>query len=299
MLKILRKTLTGVFLALLILVAVVGVYLFWYTHRPLPEALSEKPLFQGITYTRSIRSDPRPLVIHVVKVDLDAPGIRFLVTPHDDLEGYIYRARTTSQFLDDFNVQLAINGDGFEPWWEYGPLNYYPHDGDGTNAIGLTVSQGEVVTEGRGQKTAMYISEDNRISLGVPMENPYNVISALHTLVENGAYVTGTDDPYLRDVHPRTAVALSQDERTLIIVEVDGRQPNYSEGVSLPELAAIITEFGGYTALNFDGGGSSALVMEGADGEPLQLGSAIHTRIPGRERPIANHLGIFALPLDG
>jgi len=62
-------------------------------------------------------------------------------------------------------------------------------------------------------------------------------------------------------------------------------------------LASIIIEFGGYSALNLDGGGSSALVIEGEDGKPLQLGSAIHTRIPGRERPIANHLGIFALPL--
>jgi hypothetical protein len=77
----------------------------------------------------------------------------------------------------------------------------------------------------------------------------------------------------------------------------DGRQPNYSEGVNLPELAQIILDAGGFNALNLDGGGSTALVMQGQDGQPLQLGSAIHTRIPGRERPVANHLGIFAQPL--
>lgn len=299
MLKILRKTLAGVLVALLILVAVAGVYLFWYSHRPLPEAIADKLLFQGITYSRVIRTDPRPLVIHVVRVDLDAPGIGFFVTPHDDLDGYIYRARTTSQFLDDFHVQLAIKADFFDPWWEYGPTNYYPHDGDGVNVRGLTVSGGQVVTEGYSPVyDAVYISQDNQVSFTRPEGELYNVVAGNLFVVRDGAYNTSIrPDSYIEQAHPRTAVALSQDEHTLIIVVVDGRQPNYSEGVTLPELASIIVEFGGYTALNLDGGGSSTLVMQGADGRPLQLGSAIHTRIPGRERPIANHLGIFALPL--
>ncbi|MBZ0289709.1 MAG: phosphodiester glycosidase family protein [Anaerolineae bacterium] len=298
MLKILRKTLTGVLIVFLILVAVVGAYLFWYTHRPLPAAVTDRPIFQSITYSRLIRSEPRPLVIHVVRVGLDAPGIGFLVTPPDNVDGYQYRARTVSQFLDDFDVQVAINADGFEPWWEYGPFNYYPHDGDGTNAVGLTVSQGRVVKDGTPEHASLFISEDNRVSFTPPAENFYNVVSAMHTLMVDGVYLNNVTNAYMHDLHPRTAVALSQDERTFIIVVVDGRQPNYSEGVSLPELAAIVAEQGGYTALNMDGGGSSALVMQGADGRPLQLGSAIHTRIPGRERPVANHLGVFARPLE-
>jgi len=38
-------------------------------------------------------------------------------------------------------------------------------------------------------------------------------------------------------------------------------------------------------------------VIKGPDGAPLLLSSPIHTRIPGRERPIADHLGIIAPPL--
>ena len=75
---------------------------------------------------------------------------------------------------------------------------------------------------------------------------------------------------------------------------VDGRQPNYSEGVSIAELAQIVIDYDGYTALNLDGGGSVTLVVEGADGEPEILNSPIHNRIPGRERPVANHFGIYA-----
>jgi exopolysaccharide biosynthesis protein len=76
---------------------------------------------------------------------------------------------------------------------------------------------------------------------------------------------------------------------------VDGHQPNYSEGMTLPELAQIVLKHEGYTALNLDGGGSSTLVIEGLDGKPIVLNSPIHGRVPpGRERPVANHLGIFA-----
>jgi hypothetical protein len=46
--------------------------------------------------------------------------------------------------------------------------------------------------------------------------------------------------------------------------------------------------------MNLDGGGSSTLAVEGANGRPEVLNSPIHQRIPGRERPVGNHLGIFA-----
>jgi exopolysaccharide biosynthesis protein len=89
-------------------------------------------------------------------------------------------------------------------------------------------------------------------------------------------------------------VALDERERTMLLMVVDGRQPNYSEGVTIAELADIMIEYGGYTALNMDGGGSTTLVIEGEDGEPLILNSPIHHHIPGQERPVGNHLGIYA-----
>jgi len=89
-------------------------------------------------------------------------------------------------------------------------------------------------------------------------------------------------------------VALDREGRRLILIAVDGRQPNYSEGVTLAELAEIVIEHGGDTALNLDGGGSTTLVMEGKSGEPILLNSSIDNRIPGRERPVANPLGIYA-----
>ncbi|MEZ4666774.1 MAG: phosphodiester glycosidase family protein [Anaerolineae bacterium] len=99
---------------------------------------------------------------------------------------------------------------------------------------------------------------------------------------------------YLSQPHPRTAVALDESGRRLILIVVDGRQPNYSEGVTIPKLIDIVQTYGGYNALNLDGGGSVTLAVEGGNGQPIVLNSPIHSHIPGLERPVANHLGLFA-----
>ncbi len=274
-------------------------YAFWYTHRPLPDEVQKQQLFQGVTYTREVRREPSPLIIHVVEIDLQAPGIEFLSTPGTPTGGYEYPARTTSQFLSEFSLQLAINGDFFDPWRDFGPLDYYPHEGDGVNVRGMAASQGVVITEGYSPVyLTLYISQDNRVSFGEPEGNIYNAISGHSIIVQGGVYIPAiAGNSYLEQPHPRTAIALDENGQTLIFIVVDGRQPNYSGGATIPELAEIIVEYGGYTALNLDGGGSSALVIAGDDGALEILSSPIHTRIPRRERPIANHLGVYALPI--
>jgi len=105
-----------------------------------------------------------------------------------------------------------------------------------------------------------------------------------------GSPVDGLNDS---ELHPRTAVGYSKNGKFLTIVVVDGRQPFYSQGITLTELASLMIELGAHDAMNFDGGGSSTLVIRGADGKPRILNSPIDLYIPGRERPVANHLGIY------
>jgi hypothetical protein len=63
--------------------------------------------------------------------------------------------------------------------------------------------------------------------------------------------------------HPRTALGWTPDGRLLLVV-VDGRQPEYSAGMSLDELTWLFQRLGASDALNLDGGGSSAMVVDGA-----------------------------------
>ncbi|WP_166427173.1 phosphodiester glycosidase family protein [Nonomuraea mesophila] len=59
---------------------------------------------------------------------------------------------------------------------------------------------------------------------------------------------------------PRTAVGFSADGTRMWLVAVDGRQPEFSRGIGLNELARMMADLGAHSALNLDGGGSTTLV---------------------------------------
>jgi len=67
---------------------------------------------------------------------------------------------------------------------------------------------------------------------------------------------------FVSDRHPRTAIARLKDGR-MLVATVDGRQPGVSAGMSLPELADLLLEFGATEAINLDGGGSTTMVVNG------------------------------------
>jgi len=65
--------------------------------------------------------------------------------------------------------------------------------------------------------------------------------------------------------HPRTAVGICEDKTVLILV-VDGRIPEYSNGATLVDLAVTLKQFGAVDSINLDGGGSSIMLIR-PDGE--------------------------------
>ncbi|MCE2403185.1 phosphodiester glycosidase family protein [Candidatus Poribacteria bacterium] len=73
-------------------------------------------------------------------------------------------------------------------------------------------------------------------------------------------HVPGKRDQFLNLSHePRTALGYNAD--TLFLVVADGRQPKYSTGLTLYELASILIELGATEAINLDGGSSSTFVV--------------------------------------
>ncbi len=288
--RLLRALATMLALVLGIMLLITGGTLYWYTHRPLPSPTRET-LFEGVTYIRDVRREPRPLVIHVVQIDLRTPGLEFLVTPGEPTGGREMRARTTSQFADEFDLQLAVNGSWFEPFKTNSPWDYYPHTGDPVDVSGLACSRGACYSTDEPRFPVLYLSADNHAQFTPPAGAPYNAIAG-NTVLLQARQTHGSGDAYLNELHPRTAAGIDQAGTTLILIVVDGRQPNYSEGVSMSELAGLLLEYGAYDAINLDGGGSTALVVRGSDGHAHALNSPIDNRIPGRERPVANHLGL-------
>jgi hypothetical protein len=253
-------------------------------------------LFQGVSYVRQARSAPRPLMIHIVEIDVRAQGADFLVTPGDNSKGMEVLAQTTSEFLEEHNLQVAINGSFSLPfragWFLW---DYYPHGGDPVDVTGLSVSNGEMYSEYEGWPVLCITAGRPEIKDSACSEGTSQALAGSQILVKDGESTVQQDAGGL---HPRTAVAVDREGETLWLIVVDGRQRGYSEGATLGELAGIAVEMGADRALTLDGGGSSTLVIAD-DGKAKVLNSPIHTRVPMRQRPVANHLGVYALPIDG
>ena len=254
----------------------------------------KEELYEGVTYRRVVKYFPNAMIAHVIVIDTKAGGIQFLVTPADSKSETPLNARTTSHFLGEFGVQVAINGDGFSPWWSRSPADYYPHTGDAVAPLGFAASQGDDYYQGveldEGEKPTLYISRRNAFTFNDKPNRVYNAISGDRMLVLQGQPVQGLDDS---ELDPRTAIGSNKNGRYLYLVVVDGRQPFYSAGITFADLAQLLVAQGAYVAMSLDGGGSSTMVIEGGNGEPLILNSPIDNYIPGRERPVANHFGVF------
>ncbi len=97
--------------------------------------------------------------------------------------------------------------------------------------------------------------------------SPRTVVGGWPRIVQAGRNVAldadsaeGTFPRFSRARHPRSAVGFSRDSLTLYLVAVDGRRRE-SVGMTLSELAEAMIALGAHEALNFDGGGSTALVV--------------------------------------
>jgi len=268
-------------------------YIIYDRGRPAPVAHKEKMYGSTVTYYRRVEYIPRMMIAHVLIIDLKESDAALLVTPPDFDEGHPLAARTTSEFLQEFGVQIAVNGDGFTPWWSRSPLDYYPHSGDPVTPNGFAASKGKRYADGqaydKSDEPTLYISRSNYPSFRQP-GNIFSAISGDRWLVLGGEPVPDLDDSTLE---PRTAVGINKNGRFLYLVVVDGRQPFYSEGATLADLAQILIRYGAHMAMNLDGGGSTTMVIQGEDGLPLVLNSPIDSYIPGRERSVANHLGVY------
>ena len=79
------------------------------------------------------------------------------------------------------------------------------------------------------------------------------------TLISNGAITDpATWDKALLNTAPRTAFGVKADG-TVVALVVDGRKTDHSVGLKLSELADELLALGCVNAVNFDGGGSSAM----------------------------------------
>jgi hypothetical protein len=111
------------------------------------------------------------------------------------------------------------------------------------------------------------------------------------TLVRDGQVaLTSVEEKFAADITkgraPRTGIGL-HDDGTITLLVVDGRDAGYSIGMTLTEFAEQFRALGATQALNFDGGGSSTMVIQGR---------VVNRPSDGRERPVTTAIGLVAAP---
>lgn len=147
--------------------------------------------------------------------------------------------------------------------------------GHGTNAAalaGLRLGDHIILTQSLGSSIA---------------DAATTVVSGGPLLVENGRVNVRTAEEQMapdiaRGRAPRTAIGLKQDG-TLLMLVIDGRS-SASAGMTLAELAQYFLKLGAVSAVNYDGGGSSEMVING---------KIVNKPSDGRERLVSIGLGLF------
>jgi hypothetical protein len=234
--------------------------------------------YTGVRRLQRTLASPN-LRIHVLEVDLTAPGVSLTATATGQ------RKRTPSSFAKLVGAQASINADFFS-FTTYG-------------TSGLAAGAGAKWTDTQDNSSNGVLAFDavsgaSRVELYPASQvNAFDatwmkgVVSG-HPRIVGAGNVSANTSTLCTARHPRTAIGLSQDKKKLWMVVVDGRT-TASVGMTCTELGTLLKGFGAYEALNMDGGGSSAMYVSG-------VGIA-NAPSDGAERIVANHLALFAKPV--
>jgi len=247
------------------------------------------------------------------KVHLDDPAVRVGVTePHvpttDDPPGTEAKLLPVNEWAGANGATLAINAGFFglvdpKPLPGEAKVRYYagaPSDIRGLSKSAQAVVSPPRVMAGRGDPALLFYAGRARAAYALEsdLEGVLCAVAGIGPsdngkepgtlLVEAGRNTGATARVGAKIRHPRTAAGVSADGRTLIVLAIDGRQPGYSVGLTLPEMADVMIDLGAHEAVALDGGGSTSFYFKRADGTLL-------TNRPsdGHWRPVANHLGVW------
>jgi len=215
--------------------------------------------FNGITYRTMRRFNAD---CHVLICDMQ--GQRFHVTPFTTM-------RTVSQAANELGAKVVVNGDGWAINGRF-PNSIAASDGRFYQRVQLHY------------RPWINIARNNAVTFDWRRpQNLYNAVSGDRYLIQNARYNQSIQN-VTKD--PRTVIGYTRDNK-LVIMVADGRTAQ-NAGLSFREASDILLEFGTVTAINLDGGGSSAMWIENKI-----VNIPIDQNVPGKERPVVNHLCIF------
>lgn len=282
--------------------------------------------YVGITHITRTETSPRNLTMHIVVIELRAPGLRFKLTPPGGTRDTV--RQTTLDFLTQEQAQVAIDAHFFLP---------FPSDDTDANVVGLAASEGVVyspfepqpIAEGYVDQSyaimpyapALNIDPCNRASI-VHRDPAYednkhvleqvilwNAVSGSAQIVRNGVKsiptysgppdglnpINGYSDlfSWYSEPRARTCIGLTRYRERLVLFTVD--EAGMSAGMTGDEVAdLLINDYGAYNALNLDGGGSTSMALQ----DPItHIGQLVNVPSESTDgRATGSNLAVFAAP---
>ena len=223
---------------------------------------------RGLDYRLQEITEPRPNRAHILRVDLSSGALALAVVVADDPDGSgPAEAALTSP------LRLAAKGPvkafvNTNPWDDVpddnGEKTRAWHEGQPVDIHGLAASNGEIRSMAQAGNVAVWVNERGVVALGdgPGEETVVEGMSGFGQIVRDGVLIPPPEGP----LHPRTALGLDRTGTILWLVVVDGRQPEFSEGMSEHELGQLMLVLGCWNAANMDGGGSSVMGLAAENG---------------------------------
>ncbi len=203
------------------------------------------------------------------------------ITAHTDIGG-------TAEAPRPFTCSARLLPSGPSTATDVGSARTYSVDQAGCFAGRLQPEGGVVLSAVPTTEEATFIrsliaGEDMRIDWSLGWPGLTDGIGGSHILVQDGVNALHSCSGAICSRNPRTGIGLMPDGRIVLVV-VDGRQQG-SVGMSLPEFASFFLRMGATSAMNLDGGGSSAMAIKG---------QVVNDPSDGFERAVTNAILIYA-----
>lgn len=255
---------------------------------PQPKWSAWKPIFQGIELCKGNFISPRPLKAYALRIDLTHPGITPVLHAPMDSACCQVQSICASDFLIEQNLQVAISTGSFVPF----PL----FSGVPVQLVNLSIADGRMFVPPTFNLDALILFPEGKAQLlhhGTPL--PPKVQNAVGGMwITLNKYINVAED---LEQDAASVCGISGNGRFLLWLIVDGRQSDYSEGVTVRESAEMMRELGASDALNMDGGSVVTLVIENERKSFSLLNKPCHPIIHGLQRPIGGLMGFRARPL--
>lgn len=241
----------------------------------IPQTVEWEPLsppvngFSQISYKNSAEG----ITWHCIKIDLNTPNLDFISYP--DSKDSLGKKHRVKKLAKKHNAVLAINTTPFE----LAEKIYLP--------VGIIQYKNQLISEPAPEYSALALTYDEKSTtlrakiipsqaeIQLPQNTQNSIFGGFYTILKDGEI-----QPFENNRRSRVGAGISDDGRFLyILVTTPIFHPKDLNGLSYEECARIFKSLGCDYAMQFDGGHSSALVVNGKDLEKPFLQRKVPTAL--------------------